>query len=467
MSSRTVRPSRSRGGGRWRIVLAVVAIAVVAWAARGAFHVGGTPEITLKTSFPAIGSVNQVSASFLDPKDGLGTVRLELVQGDRVEVIAERSFSRPSPFALPGRKPNGETVLDATVGTVTQPWLVDGPAVLRAVADRAHGPLRRIEPVQAEITLPVRTRPPRLEIVSQAHFVREGGSGVVVLRIGDHVASCGVRAGQALSPASPMRGLPADQRVAVYAVPWDLADGNQVRAFAVDDAGNQTEQPFLDGFRTRPEHDDTVVISDAFLERVVPAIVSRTAGLAARGSLLDQYLEINGDERKRDLQVIRDLSSDTADRQLWEGAFLQLPRGAVQAGFADRRSYKYKGEVIDHQTHLGLDLASTARSPVPAANAGRVVYADWLAIYGNFVLIDHGLGVMTGYGHLSQIDVAAGDLVSRGQIIARTGATGLAGGDHLHFEVFVHGTSVDPLEWLDPSWIRNSLASKLPSTPLT
>jgi len=457
-----MRSSRSKGGGRWRLVLAVVAVAVVAWAARGAFHVGGTPEITLKTSFPALGSANQVSASFEDPRDGLGRVRLELVQGDRVEVVAERSFSRPSPFALPGRSVNAGTVLEATVGTATQPWLVDGPAVVRAVADRAHGPLRRVEPVRMEITLPVRTRPPRLEIVSRQHFVREGGSGVVVLRVGDHVTSCGVRAGQAVSPASSMLGGRADERVAVYAVPWDLSDGNQVRAFAEDDAGNRVEQPFLDGFRTRPEHNDAVEVSDTFLERVVPAIVSRTPGLAAQGSLLDQYLEINGAERKRDLQVIRDLSSDTADRPLWEGAFLQLPRSAVQAGFADRRSYRYKGEVVDHQTHLGLDLASTARSPVPAANSGRVVYAGWLAIYGNFVLIDHGLGIMTGYGHLSQIDVAAGDVVSRGQIIARTGATGLAGGDHLHFEVFVHGISVNPLEWLDPSWIRNAVTSKLP-----
>ena len=459
-----MRSSRSKGGGRWRLVLAVVAVAVVAWAARGAFHVGGTPEITLKTSFPAIGSANQVKASFREPKDGLGSVRLELVQGDRVEVVAERSFSRHSPFALPGRTANAETVLEATVGTLSQPWLVDGPAVVRAVADCAHGPLRRAKPAMTEVTLPVRTRPPRLEIVSKRHYVREGGSGVVVLRIGEHVSSCGVRAGQVVSPASSMPGIRADERVAVYAVPWDLTDGNQVRAFAEDDAGNRAEQPFLDGFRARAEHDDTVEISDAFLERVVPAIVSRTPGLMAHGSLLDQYLEINGAERKRDLQVIRDLSSDTAGRPLWDGAFLQLPRGAVQAGFADRRTYRYKGEVVDHQTHLGLDLASTARSPVPAANAGRVVYAGWLAIYGNFVLIDHGLGVMTGYGHLSQIDVAAGDVVSRGQTIARTGATGLAGGDHLHFEVFVHGTSVDPLEWLDPAWIRTSVMSKLPAS---
>jgi len=445
------------------VVLALIVLAGAVWGARGAFHLGGAPEMTLQTEHPAIGSANHVRATFREPEDGLGTIRLELVQGDRVEVVAEKSFTRPSPFALPGRPRTTEAELEATVGTTTQPWLAEGPVVLRAVADRAHGPLRRAEPASTEVSLEVRMRPPRLEIISQGHYAREGGSGVVVLRVGDHVTACGVRAGQAVSPATPVRGLAPEERVVVFAVPWDLTDGNQVRAFAEDDAGNRAEQPFLDGFRQRPEHKDTVDVSDSFLERVVPAIVSRTPGLTARGSLLDQYLEINGKERRRDLQVIHDLSADTADRPLWDDSFLQLPHSAVQAGFADRRTYRYKGEVVDHQTHLGLDLASTARSPVPAASGGRVVYAGWLAIYGNFVLIDHGLGVMTGYGHLSQVDVAVGDLVSRGQIIARTGATGLAGGDHLHFEVFIHGTSVDPLEWLDPTWLRNVVMAKLPA----
>jgi murein DD-endopeptidase MepM/ murein hydrolase activator NlpD len=122
----------------------------------------------------------------------------------------------------------------------------------------------------------------------------------------------------------------------------------------------------------------------------------------------------------------------------------------------------YDGRVIDRQTHLGLDLASTARAPAPAPNAGRVVFAGWMSLYGNAVVIDHGYGLLSLCGHLSAVDVAVGDRVARGQVVGSTGATGLAGGDHLHLEIFVHGHSVDPLEWLDARWIRDKLESKLP-----
>ena len=104
--------------------------------------------------------------------------------------------------------------------------------------------------------------------------------------------------------------------------------------------------------------------------------------------------------------------------------------------------------------------------PILAANAGRVVYADDLGIYGGCVLIDHGLGVTSLYGHLSQIDVSPGDRVKRGQSLGRSGASGLAGGDHLHFAILVGGTYVDPLEWWDPKWVASNVEQRLtPSRP--
>jgi murein DD-endopeptidase MepM/ murein hydrolase activator NlpD len=98
---------------------------------------------------------------------------------------------------------------------------------------------------------------------------------------------------------------------------------------------------------------------------------------------------------------------------------------------------------------------------VPAANDGKVAYADDLGIYGQCVVIDHGLGLQSLYGHLSRIDVKAGDPVHKGQIIGTTGNTGLAGGDHLHFGMVISGEQVNPIEWWDPSWIKNNVTSKL------
>jgi murein DD-endopeptidase MepM/ murein hydrolase activator NlpD len=133
----------------------------------------------------------------------------------------------------------------------------------------------------------------------------------------------------------------------------------------------------------------------------------------------------------------------------------------VEANFADYRTYVYRGQEVDRQVHLGFDLASTAASPLVAANSGKVLHAGWLGIYGNCVIIDHGMGVASLYGHLSSIEVKAGDAVKRGQQIGRSGMTGLAGGDHLHFTMLVHGRAVNPVEWWDRHWITDRVDRKL------
>ena len=96
-----------------------------------------------------------------------------------------------------------------------------------------------------------------------------------------------------------------------------------------------------------------------------------------------------------------------------------------------------------------------------SAAALFLAFAADLGIYGNCVIIDHGLGLQTLYGHLSQIDVKPGDTPGKGQIIGRTGTSGLAGGDHLHFDVLISGQQVNPIEWWDPHWIRDNVTDKL------
>jgi murein DD-endopeptidase MepM/ murein hydrolase activator NlpD len=146
---------------------------------------------------------------------------------------------------------------------------------------------------------------------------------------------------------------------------------------------------------------------------------------------------------------------------LWKGAFVQLGNSSVEALFADHRTYFYEGKEIDQQVHLGFDLAVTAAIPIVAANDGRVLHADYLGIYGNCVIIDHGFGVQSLYGHLSSMDVKPGDEVRRGQAIGRSGMTGLAGGDHLHFTMLVDGHPVNSVEWWDSHWIEDRVLRKI------
>jgi hypothetical protein len=440
------------------ILLVVLAIVFGAWYG---FRIGPAPQVELASGRPAVGKTHRVTAAFSEPEIGLATVRLELIQGDRKQLLTEETFNPGSPIPFIGDVGTSQSVLEANVGTDAIDWLAEGEVVLRATAERTSGLFRSPAPVVAERTLPVRMRPPRLEIVSTQHYGHQGGSGVVVYRVGEHVERSGVRAGEIESPGSPVENSGSTDRFALYSLPWNVADSSEVRLFAEDDAGNRTEQPFLDLFKPMPKRTDTVRLNDAFFNRVVPAIASQTQGFDASGSLLDQFLRINGELRSAELSRVAELSRDSEQAFLWSGAFLQMPNSAREANFAETRTYLYGGREVDRQTHLGLDLASTARAPVPAPNSGRVVFAGWMSLYGNAVVIDHGYGLLSLCGHLSTVDVVTGDMVAKGDRLGTSGATGLAGGDHLHLEVFVHGQSVDPMEWLDAKWIRDNLATKL------
>src|SRR5690606_5094484 len=161
---------------------------------------------------------------------------------------------------------------------------------------------------------------------------------------------------------------------------------------------------------------------------------------------LASYLRINRDLRRMNNDRIAAMAGETAPQILWEGSFKQLINTAVEAGFADQRSYVYEGNEVDRQVHLGFNLASPTNEPVLSANAGRVLHAGWLGIYGNCVIVDHGMGLQSLYAHLSTVDVAAGDDVAKDQRLGLSGETGLAGGDHLHFTMLLAGNAITPID---------------------
>jgi murein DD-endopeptidase MepM/ murein hydrolase activator NlpD len=135
--------------------------------------------------------------------------------------------------------------------------------------------------------------------------------------------------------------------------------------------------------------------------------------------------------------------------------------GSTRAGFADHRTYYYHTKPIDKQVHLGIDIASTRQADVKAAEKGIVIYTDYLGIYGNMVMLDHGQGVFSLYSHMSQINVSVGDTVEQDVVIGSTGTTGMAGGDHLHFSMLINGVFVTPKEWWDQHWIDVTIEEPL------
>jgi murein DD-endopeptidase MepM/ murein hydrolase activator NlpD len=235
-----------------------------------------------------------------------------------------------------------------------------------------------------------------------------------------------------------------------------------VDVFARDEAGNMVvgaldRQAFPKTFQR-----SRIPIDDTFLRRVVPAIVSNTPSLTAPADdLVGAFLAVNRELRRQNNEALAALASRTAPEMRWTEAFAQLGNTQVESRFADHRTYFYNGKEIDQQTHLGFDLASTQKAPVTAANAGVVVHAAYLGIYGNCIVVDHGLGVQSLYAHLSSMDVKDGDTVGKGQVLGRSGATGLAGGDHLHFTMLVGGVQVNPIEWWDGHWMEDRVFRKI------
>lgn len=455
-----MRRDRRRMGTKLRIVLLVAALAVLGFLALGAFGVGSKPQVEIATDRPGIGRETTVSVRLTEPRRGLAGVRIALIQGDRTEPLVEEGFVPRPPWRVWGDGYTPETGYALALGKRHQPWLVNGEATVRVEAERSGGWLRHPAPVVVETTLRVKVSPPDLAVLSHATYVAQGGSEAVVYRIDEGVTRHGVATPQLFFPGHPVPGRPGEH-FALFSVPWDQPTADGVLLVAEDELGNRSERTFVDRFTPRPVATSTIRLGDDFLEKVRAEMSSRYSEVAEAVSTLDAYLWVNGDLREQNRHRLLELGADSRPEFLWDEAFLPLPGGQVMDAFAVRRTYLYEGEAVDEQTHLGYDLASVRRAEVPAANDGEVVLAEFFGIYGNCVIVDHGFGLMSLYAHLSSIDVAPGERVARGQVLGRTGATGLAGGDHLHFATLLRGLPVSSLEWWDDHWIRDRLAGKL------
>ncbi len=451
----------SRKPNRTPWLIAILLIAALAAAGYAGISVGGTPSIELVADKGAIGKETVFSAVVREPRRGLVTVVAVLRQGGAETVLDEQRFA-PQALWAPWSRKTEEVRLELKVGKNHQSNLEEGPATVEI---RATGASTWVLPppelIEAQ-TLPVRLRPPPIAVTAQRIYVRQGGAEAVTYTVGPTSVKDGVMVGRWFFPGYPHPNGDDQERVALFAIPFDMDNVDGVRLIAEDEVGNRSATPFIEDFKAKPFARDTITVSDRFMKKVVPRIRARTPDLPDQGSLLANYVQINRDLRKVNNARLEGLAVQTQPQVLWKKPFVQMPRAKVVSRFADRRTYLYKGKKIDQQDHLGFDLASIARDEIPAANDGIVVMAEYLGIYGNTVVIDHGLGLMSLYAHCSTVEVEVGDRVERGQRIGRTGATGLALGDHLHFTMLVGGVPVNPLEWWDGHWIRDRLARKLP-----
>lgn len=422
------------------VILALIAGAVML------FKDTTPPVVTINPDGPAIGQATPLTVAAEDPGSGLKSLDVAIIQKGKRTVVATQTFPD-------GTMQAGETI-DPAKGQIAE-----GEFTIEVTArDASIYPFGAAGVTTVQRNYVLDATPPRISVQSHTINLNQGGSGLMVYTLSEPVAQTGIRAGERFFPAY-LQPSGDNLYYCMFAMPWDTPPASfKPLIEATDKAGNSAARAFSYHANARQFRKDRITLSDSFFETTIPEF----QGLVPNtGSLLDQYLYINREVRKQNRDKLIELGRQTSPVMLWSGVFTRLPNAANRARFADSRDYYYQGKIVDQQTHLGLDLASLKHAPVPAGNNGTVVFADFLGIYGNVVVIDHGLGLQSIYAHLSSMEVAAGQSVSRGGIVGHTGITGLAGGDHLHYEINVSGTPVQPIEWWDPSWIQNNIASKL------
>jgi murein DD-endopeptidase MepM/ murein hydrolase activator NlpD len=406
------------------------------------------PRISISPDADVLGAAT-LEIRITDGGTGLKSVTATLSQGGSEQSLASEQFARPE---------RDKTI---AVALAKVPGAKEGPAVLRIAArDASWWNLFRGNEAVLEKKIAIDLTPPTLDLVADDRYVNFGGVGVLVYKASADTATSGVKIGEYFFPGFPgqIKGHP-DHYLAFFAHPYDVPPAARPVLVATDKAGNTRELRIAYELKDVRYRKSTLPISDAFLQNKVAPLLA-DAG-ERTGAAKDVFLAVNRRMRKENEDRIAAVTRQATPAMLWKDAFAQLSNSKVEANFADQRTYTYNGEQIDTAYHLGYDLSVTKNYPVEAANSGKVAFTGDLGIYGNTVIVDHGLGLFTLYGHLSAIDVKPGEQVSKRQILGKTGETGLAAGDHLHFGVYLGGVAVLPVEWWDQKWIDDNITPKL------
>jgi len=422
------------------VIIAIVVLLPIAFlAGRSA-----TPVVDLPTPVTTLGQATPISIHVHDPRG----VR-------RLSAYVEQNGAQYQVWQLAQPSSASDGTWSFVAGISTTPQLREGKAKL-IVEATSNDLLRRTARWDGEVT--VVTRPPVVSVDSDQHYLYLGMADLAIFNVSGNWTEAGVRVGDQTFRAWPMPG-GKPGFFSLFAFAWNMPSGTTPMVYASNGAGKDVTSPIDVRFPKKEQpvyttHD--LQVSDHFMQKVDGELDPNGSG-----DLLTRFVKINNEMRRANNKVLSDLRFKTADKFLWSQPFARQSHSQAEATFADVRNYIYEGKKIDQQVHLGYDLAVTQHIGVEASNDGRVVYAAPLGIYGNCIVVDHGYGLQTIYGHLSQINVHEGDMVKRGQAMGTSGQTGMAGGDHIHFAMQLDGVQIDPKEWWDSHWIKDHIARRV------
>ena len=403
------------------------------------------PTVVMDPDTGSVSPTQDITLHLEDAVSGVRSVSVSIRKGTQSGVIFEQIFP-----ALPHE-------IDVRFN-LKKSGVRDGQIELEVRAtDGAMAGFGRGNTVLRTFRVNVDGIPPRVTVLSPPGVSgRKGSAAVVSYALSKKVSMTGVKVGHEFFPAYQQ---PGGEYFCLLAFPISMAPQQFLPEIVARDlAGNEVSSRLLLPAQDRKYRNDTLKIDDAFLENTMPAFMEL---IPDAPNHLERYVRVNNEIRLANEATLREIGKQTAPVALWSGTFMRLSGSAAKAAFGDYRTYKYGEQIIDHQIHMGQDLASVRHAPIPAGNSGKIVFVGELGIFGKLVIIDHGLGLMSLYAHMDSIEVNAGMDVKRGDRLGTTGVTGLAGGDHLHFGILINGIQVQPLDWFDGNWIKNNVTDRL------
>jgi murein DD-endopeptidase MepM/ murein hydrolase activator NlpD len=431
----------------------IVSLLVLIGLGAGGWYLYNLPE--LEREKPIIEGPDNVFWNRTDPlkitlKDNVGLSSYELVlsDGEKSVILGQGPLpDNTKEQSLLVKYPKGK-VLNSKAKQFT---------LKVSVTDNSMWNMMEGNTAQRTLTINVDYKRPNVNILANSRMINQGGSALVVFQAeDDNMDKLYIEANGNKFKPQPYK------KEGYYAalIAWPFKDDSfSAKIIATDLAKNKriTRIPF---YHKNPRYKTSYIkASDNFIDGKITDLASSDPEYATITDRLEKLKAINETMRLSNEDMIHKLSKNVSDEILdsWKmKKFYPLKNGQKVASYGDHRYYYYKKKdnIVSESYHVGYDLASNSMANIKTSNAGKVVFAEENGIYGNMPMIDHGLGLYTLYGHCSQLLVQAGDEVVAGEVIAKTGKTGLALGDHLHFGVVIQGIEVRPVEWFDQSWIR-------------
>ncbi len=316
------------------------------------------------------------------------------------------------------------------------------------------------------IDIKIDTLKPVANVIDNSRYIQRGGSAVVVVKVKDANLK---EAYISFNDEKRFKLIPyykEDYYVSLIAWPIDFEEFSRVNLIAVDKADNKTITKVPLYIQKKKIRVDNITLSENFIKNISASVLEQSFE-EVPSSAKDIFLYSNKDLRAKNIQTIEQTVDKYMNNQFIEkysiNSFDRLRGSKTVAGYGERRHYYLDGEKINEAWHLGIDWASVKKAPVRVSNDGTVIFNGYLGLYGNTIIIDHGMGLATLYAHTSSQSVKLGDQVVTNQKIANTGATGAVFGDHLHFGTLVQGVEVNPIEWMDKHWIKVRITDVLSS----